>query len=716
MNDLIRVTDDYYIVTTASSSSDVRVLKHDDSFAVLDHSGDIQHSGLGEQGFYHEGTRFLSALDFRLGNLKPFLLSSTVTKDNLLFTVNLTNPDLYVDGGVALRRGDLHILRSKFMWRGSCYEAYEVTNYSLVPVELVFTVRYDADFADLFEVRGLKRPRRGKRLADEVTEDRVVLSYRGLDRVIRRTIIGFSPAPESLSATDAYFHRTLLPGERAEFGLTYSFLLGSEPPRVRSRASAMNAAERELQEKADCCRVRTSNQEFNRWLDRSLSDLQMMLTKTDHGLYPYAGVPWFSTAFGRDGIITALSVLWLHPQIARGVLSHLAAFQATETIPERDATPGKILHEVRSGEMAALNEVPFGLYYGSTDATPLFVILAGAYFERTGDRAFLRSIWPAVRAALDWLDRFGDVDGDGFVESARLSSRGLVQQGWKDSWDSISHADGALPAGPIALSEVQAYAYAAKRAGAALAEAMGETENARALVEQAEALRALFNKVFWCEELENFAVALDGEKRPCRVIASNAGHCLFTGIAHADYAERAAARLLRNDCFSGWGVRTLSSGEVRYNPMSYHNGSVWPHDNAIFAAGLARYGLKEEANRILSGLFDASTFFEFNRLPELFCGFPRREGEGPTLYPVACAPQAWAAAAVFMLLQACLGLSIDGAAAQARFGAPALPSFLETIHIQNLQIGNALLDLVIDRSFRGIGVERRQGEADVVLY
>ena len=716
MNDIIRVTDDYYIVTTASSSPEARVLKHDESFAVFDHSGDVQRGGLGEQGIYHEGTRFLSVLDFRLGNLKPFLLSSTITKDNLLFTVNLTNPDLYVDGAVALRRGDLHIFRSKLIWQGCCYESFEVVNYSLVPVELAFTLGYDADFADLFEVRGLKRAGRGSLLAAEVSVDRVVLGYCGIDRVIRRTIIAFAPAPEQLTPTRAYFHRVLQPGERAEFAVTYGFDIGAAAPQVWPRSSARRAAEQELRQKSDGCTIRTSHQEFNRWLDRSVADLQMMLTKTQYGLYPYAGVPWFSTVFGRDGIITALSMLWLYPQVARGVLSYLAALQATDTIPERDATPGKILHEVRRGEMAVLNEVPFGLYYGSTDATPLFVVLAGAYFERTGDREFLAHIWPAVRAALEWLDRFGDVDGDGFVESARLSSRGLVQQGWKDSWDSISHKDGGLPSGPIALCEVQAYAYGAKHAGARLADVIGEPETARALRAQAEALRARFNDIFWSDELQTFVVALDGEKRPCRITASNAGHCLFTGIADETYAERVAERLLRDDCFSGWGVRTLATGETRYNPMSYHNGSVWPHDNAIMAAGLARYGLKDAANQILSGLFEASTFFELHRLPELFCGFRRRAGEGPTLYPVACAPQAWAAASVFMLLQASLGLSIDGAAAQARFGAPSLPAFLETVHITNLEVGRARLDLAIDRSFRGIGVERREGDADVVIY
>jgi glycogen debranching enzyme len=716
MNDIVRVTDDYYIVTAASSSADVRVLKHDESFGVFDPNGDIQHAGLGEQGIYHEGTRFLSLLAFRLGNLQPFLLSSTIKTDNLLFAVNLTNPDLYVNGGVALRRGDLHIFRSKCLFEAVCYETLELANYSLIPVELSFTLQYDADFADIFEVRGLKRSARGRRLPDIVAADHVTLAYRGLDRVTRRTIIEFSPGPEQLSASRAYFHRVLAPGKREQLALRYRFELDQRPTQRLSAPVALEAAEREGRAKGEKCVVHTSNHAFNGWLERSSSDLHMMLSKTDYGLYPYAGVPWFSTVFGRDGIITALSVLWLNPQVARGVLRYLAAYQAKEQIPERDATPGKILHEVRRGEMAALDEVPFGLYYGSTDSTPLFVMLAGAYYERTGDCEFVHTLWPSVRAALEWIDCYGDIDGDGFVESARLSERGLVQQGWKDSWDSISHADGALPPGPIALCEVQAYAYAAKRAGARLAGVVGEAEYARALLDQANALRQRFNEVFWCEELATFAVALDGAKRLCRIAASNAGHCLFGGIASEAHAAQIAERLLRDDCYSGWGVRTLASGEVRYNPMSYHNGSVWPHDNAMIAAGFANYGLKDAANRIITGLFDASTFFDLPRLPELFCGFRRREGEGPTLYPVACAPQSWAAASVFMMLQACLGLSIDGAASQARFAAPILPAFLDEIRIENLRVGNALLDLVVDRSFHGIGVERRDGDADIVIY
>jgi glycogen debranching enzyme len=716
MNDIIRLTDDYYIVTPASTTDEVRVLKQGQSFAVFDHTGDIEHAGLGEQGIYHEGTRFLSLLALRIGNLRPFLLNSTVKKDNLLFTINLTNPDVYANGKVILRRGDLHVFRSKFIWQATCFETLELVNYSLLPIELSFTLQYDADFSDIFEVRGIKRKRRGHRLPDEIAPNQVVLVYRGLDGVSRRTEIHFSPVPEDFSASRAYFRRILTPGKREQFEFTYSFIIEQKHGGRRPRAIALQAAEQSMAYcKSDDCEVQTSNREFNRWLNRSAADLHMMITKTEHGLYPYAGVPWFSTVFGRDGIITALFFLWVNTRVARGVLDYLAAYQATEIIPERDATPGKILHEVRCGEMAALNEIPFALYYGSTDSTPLFVILAGAYYDRTGDREFIESIWPQIVLALEWGDRYGDVDGDGFVETARQSLRGLVQQGWKDSWDAVSHADGSLPEGPIALCEVQAYTYAAKQAGARLATTLGHVELARALLDQARALKQKFNEVFWCEEISSYALALDRHKRPCRVVASNAGHALFAGIASDEYARRLAERLMSEDMFSGWGVRTLSTKEVRYNPMSYHNGSVWPHDNAIIAGGLARYGLKNEVNQILSGLFDASLFFEMERLPELFCGFSRREGEGPTHYPAACAPQAWASASVFMMLQASLGLFIDATSTEVKFVTSLLPPFLDQVYVKNLKVGDASLDLVRDRSLRGVSIERREGDAAVVI-
>jgi glycogen debranching enzyme len=709
----------YHILAASSPADDrTRVLKHGDTFAVFDRYGDIKPGGLGEEGLYHGGTRYLSCLLLEMEGGRPFFLSSTVRDENDQLAVTLTNPDLLRNGQVLVALGTLHLALKKFLWQGACYQQLRIRNHGLEPVETALTLHFAADFADIFEVRGMRRHCRGTDLTPEVSDGCVVLGYRGLDGVVRRTLLRFEPRPSQLTAATARLGLALRPQQEASFLVTVACERAPAAPLIRRFDDARAEAQADLERyRAWACHVRTSNGQVNAWVSRAVSDLHMMTTELPTGPYPYAGVPWFNTPFGRDGIITALECLWLRPGLARGVLAYLAGTQATEAIPDQDADPGKILHETRNGEMAALKEMPFGRYYGSVDATPLFVLLAGAYYERTGDRAFVESLWPNVEAALQWIDRDGDRDGDGFIEYERRSADGLLHQGWKDSDDAIFHADGSPAPGPIALCEVQGYVYAARRAAAALAAELGCAGRSAELLHQAEALRARFEQAFWCEELSTYALALDGNKRPCRVRTSNAGQCLFTGIASPAHARQVARTLSSPESFSGWGVRTVAASESRYNPMGYHTGSVWPHDNALIALGLARYGLAEEALQIWTGLFEAGMSLDLHRMPELFCGFAQEPGEGPVLYPVACAPQAWSAASVFLLLQACLGLEINGPEAQVCFNRPQLPASLGELRIHNLEVAGATFDLLLVRYEGDVGVNvlRRQGEVQVTV-
>ncbi len=708
----------HILADSSLTSEPIRVLKHGDTFAVFDQYGDIRPGSSREEGLYHDGTRFLSRLVLELENTRPFFLSSNIRDDNDQLTVALTNPDFCREGRVYLPLGSLHLGLKKFLWHRVCYQELRIENHGMQLADVGIRIQFAADFADIYEVRGLKREARGQDLDPEVSNSRVTLRYRGLDRVVRRAILQFTPPPVLLDATQAQFRVSLLPKQSIVVYLAVgcerehasNSLLHFEQARSAARASLDAQKER-------FCRIEAPNGQFNAWVRRAASDLHMMTTMLPTGPYPYAGVPWFNTPFGRDGLITALECLWLQPELARGTLAYLAATQATGTIPEQDAEPGKILHETRNGEMAALGEMPFARYYGSVDATPLFVHLAGAYYQRTGDRAFVEQIWPNLEAAVHWMHRYGDRDGDGFLEYSRQCPDGLVHQGWKDSDDAVFHADGSLARGPIAVCEVQGYAYAAWRAGADLAFALGRKEQSAEFVQRAETLRTRFDSAFWWDEASTYALALDGDKRPCQVRTSNAGHCLFSGIALPERAVRLAKTLLARESFSGWGIRSLAASEPRYNPMGYHTGGVWPHDNALIACGLARYGMAKEASRIFAGLFDTATYLDLYRVPELFCGFPRDPGEGPILYPVACAPQAWSAGSAFLLFQSCLGLAIDGVATQISFVRPWLPLFLNEATILNLQVGDASVDLTLIRHDDDVSVRvlQRRGDVKIVV-
>ncbi len=717
---LIDAGQQYYILATEVPVAErTLVLKQDQTFGVFNDFGDIDAEARYEEGLYHDGTRFLSRLTLSLASHRLLLLSSTVRRDNVLIAVDLTNPDLYIAGQLVLPRGTLHINRSKFIWQNVCYELIRVRNFALGPVAIDLEVRFAADYVDIFEVRGVKRLGRGHPREPRIESRRVTLAYEGLDRVERKTTLECHPAPDYLGSDEMHFRLQL--GSRGEktILLTVACCTADEPIEVLQHGQALIAAEqRAPQPERLLTRIATSNEQFDAWLRSSGADLGMMITKTQHGLYPHAGVPWFDATFGRDGIVTALQTLWLWPEIARGVLSFLSATQAKESSSDRDAEPGKILHEARRGEMAALNEIPFARYYGSVDATPLFVLLASVYFQRTGDIQLMGTLWPSILAALEWIDRYGDVDHDGFVEYHRRSPSGLVQQGWKDSHDSVFHADGRLAEGPIALCEVQGYVYAAKLGAAEIAVAVGENALASRLRADAADLKKKFSTAFWCADIDTYALAIDGAKQPCRVRTSNPGHCLYTGIATPEHARLIVAGFEEDTFFSGWGVRTVAESELRYNPMSYHNGSVWPHDNSLIAAGAARYQAKALAARILGGHFEAAMYFDLQRLPELFCGFRQRTGEGPTRYPVACAPQSWASGAVFQMIEAVLGLEIDATRRQVTLNHPTLPATLDEVRIRNLAVADASVDLTVHRygGSVGVNVERRSGKLEVVVH
>jgi glycogen debranching enzyme len=711
---------DYYIAATAevAATQRGRVLKHADCFAVLDEFGNAQAHGLSAEGLFFEDTRYLSQLLFTVDEVRPLLLSSMVTDDNVMLTTDLVNPDLIRGGKLRLARGIVHILSSMMLGQDALFTTLELNNFGMTPTSFLFGLRFAADFVDIFEVRGTRRQRRGILLPDEWRPQGPVLSYEGLDGVRRQTRFVCDPPARKAAPNQANWEIHLPPGGTQLVQLAVHCERDGTTRSGTSLISSLAAVEKCVDErKGRAADLQTSNATFNEWLVRSRADLDMLITETPHGLYAYAGIPWFSTAFGRDGLITALECLWLDPRLAAGTLQFLAARQATGFDPEADAEPGKILHETRKGEMAKLGEVPFGCYYGSVDSTPLFVMLAAAYYARTGDLEFVRRLWPNIEAALGWMTRYGDRDDDGLLEYDRRSPNGLVNQGWKDSNDSIFHADGSIAHPPIALAEVQAYAYAAYLGAAGLATVLGKVRQADRLERAAQRLKQRFEEAFWLEELGTYALALDGDKRACRIRSSNAGHVLFGGLASPERAALVADGLMDSKSFSGWGIRTIAKGEPCYNPASYHNGSVWPHDNALIAMGFARYKLKDPLLRLMAGLFDAAQFTALRRLPELFCGFARRVGSGPTTYPVACSPQAWSSATVFAMLGAAIGVSFAPRERQIRFTRPVLPLGVDELRISNLRLGDASVDLVLRRSRDDVGltVVRRHGPVEIVL-
>jgi glycogen debranching enzyme len=674
-----------------SFSASQAALKEADCFLLAGRQGDIV--GFAD-GFFCKDTRLLSRFVLQIGGRRPVLLGSALSSDHVYFEANLTNPGIaFADGG-RLQQGSIHLNRKRFLRNERIFERITVTNYGDAPVDLPLAFQIAADFRDIFEVRGMTRRARGQLLPIRSGSHHIAFAYEGLDDNSRGLTLSFSqPVTVAGEGSEIHFGMHLPRGARR---LLY-IEAGAErtaPGRIRHRrhqAAAHRAMKMKRQSGAS---VQTSGPLFNEWLSRTRADIALLSTDLKTGLYPSAGIPWFSSPFGRDGIITALAILWLDPALARGVLRFLAATQAQEHDDFSEAEPGKILHETRQGEMAQTREVPFARYYGGVDTTPLFVHLAAEYARRTADDAFIDALWPALRSAISWIETKRAENPNGLVSYMR--GTGLINQGWKDSPDAVFHADGTLAKGPISLVEVQGYAYLALTGMAEMAARRGEQEYHAKLLASAETLRQTVERCFWMPDKEFYALALDGDSRQCAVRTTNAGHLLYSGLPSEQRGQALARAFDRSDFQTGWGLRTVAIGEARFNPLSYHNGSVWPHDTAICTVGITLYDQPDYATRALARLFEAS--FHFGKsVPELFCGFARVSGEGPVAYPVACAPQAWAAAAAFMLLKTTLGIEIDAPARDVRVVAPRLPAGIDQLTIKNLDICGAQLSIDFQR-------------------
>lgn len=682
-----------------------QVIKQENLFLVSDDDGNV-YPGCGcGMGLYYSDTRFISGLVLKVEGEVPTLLSVSAER-NYLSQVEYMNPKITLADGRTVPQETLYISGNRAI-ENFVREQIRVVNYNPFPVVLNLSLEFRADFADIFEVRGLHRQRHGTFMQPRIQPGELVLAYRGEDQVFRRTTITFRSGgvqiealPGELAATGAIARFTLhIDANGDEAGLEYLITCtqGEDQLQIPDLSFPDFLTKLQRQQEAHSsgrARLSADNEIFNLMLNRSVRDLASLTTFYETGPYLSAGIPWFTAPFGRDGLITAFQSLMLGPDLARGTLRYLARYQGKDDDPFRDEEPGKILHERRFGELANTGRSPHTPYYGSVDSTPLFLILLSETFRWTGDLALVRELWDAVESALMWLDAYGDLDGDGFVEFERRSPLGLVVQGWKDSYNSVIHPDASLAEAPIALAEVQGYVYDAKRRIAELCYLMDLRVLGDRLVGEAEELKQAFNRAFWSEEDGFFVEALDKDKRQVRTKTSNPGHCLWSGIVEEERVPVLARQMVAPDMFSGWGVRTMSQAAPVYNPLSYHNGTVWPHDNSLIARGLSEAGFKSETMKIFDGLYHAALHFPYYRLPELFCGFPKMgDLDRPVPYPVACSPQAWAAGAFFLLLQSALGISPDASNNALRIIQPTLPPWLNEVRVEGLQVRDSRLDL-----------------------
>lgn len=681
-----------------------RVIKENDLFLMTDKDGDILENESSGFGLYTKDTRFLSKLETRINGQKPILLSSAAD-ENYISTIRLTNPHMEENGELILWRESVEIERTRFIYEGALYEAFKLTSYYPKAIEFDFSVLLDADFADMFVVRGFQYGDLGARTGEHIVPGMKIISYLGADGVKRETKVKWNVPEDRIGDSgELHFTMKLNHGESSEIDFFIAPCIDGKEPVQHDPAEAMvKLRESYAIWNSSSTAIHSDLPDFDKLYHRGVQDLRVLLTDIGYGAFPVAGLPWFSVPFGRDSLIAALQMLTLNPEIAKGTLLTMAAYQGTAEDAWRDEEPGKIMHEIRYGELAGTNQVPFTPYYGTIDATPLFLLLAAEYYQWTGDLALIKQIMPNIEAALAWIDEYGDCDDDLFVEYAQKSSKGIANQGWKDSADSVVHRNGDYAKAPIALVEVQGYVYQALTGLAPIFRTLDNEARASVLEEKAEKLRIRFEEQYWMEDEQYYAIALDGEKKRVESVTSNTGHILMSGIAASDRARAVAERLVASDMFGGYGIRTMSTDAAGYNPMSYHDGSIWPHDNSICIIGLSQAGFKQEARTVMEGLLKAVRDFEYYRLPELFCGYDDSLG-APVPYPVACSPQAWAAGTPMTFVRALLGIQPNALERRITL-QPTLLQGMNELKVKQLQIGEGKLSLQLRRGSDGIEVE-----------
>lgn len=683
------------------------VIKHGDLFFLSEPDGSVPLADGHGFGLYYHDCRFLNGYELRVAGRKPEALVRNAELGYMAM-LGLSNPEIQSNGRTLLK----HLVEIRWSRVVSSkplalFDTLTLQSRAPESIHFPFELTFQSAFEDVFAIRGLFESERGTLHPPAWRNGALQLLYEGADGINREVTIHFAPAPTVTEQNRARFQIELEPKGHQQLSIS---LLISESPAAKPapkpnqpplRPSTSFSPEGDIRWLEDKMQVRTDSLILNRVMDRSLRDLGMLRSDLDQTTYFAAGVPWFVALFGRDSIITALQTLAYDPRIAEQTIRLLANHQGKAVNRWREEEPGKILHELRVGEMAHLNEVPHTPYYGTIDATPLWLVLVARHAAWTGDLRVFNELRTHIEAALNWIEQYGDLNGDGYVEYECLTEKGLANQGWKDSGDAIVNVDGSLATPPIALVEVQGYVYEAKIEIAALYRRAGDRERARALESAAQRLRECFNRDFWVAD-GYYALALEAGKRQAAVLSSNAGQALWSGIADADRARQTADHLLSPEMFNDWGIRTLSTAASRYNPLGYHLGTVWPHDNSLIAAGFKRYGFDDAVLRILSGMTEAAVHFDEHRLPELFGGFSRDDYGVPVSYPVACQPQAWSAGAVPYLLTTTLGLQPEAFEARLKVVRPVLPENVNRVEIRHLQVGRARVDLVFERSHSGI--------------